>query len=369
MRPNQIPVSDRDAYFTLSHLCEPADSAISDALIDSTPQRVIERILGGSLKKNSQPFLAERFLNFSLEKEIDFCRSINAHFITRGEIGWPRQLADLAETEPWTIWSLGSADFRLACVRSIAMVGTRDLTPYGRGIAHGWAGEISQHGPTVLSGGAIGIDISAHKGALSVQKPTVCVLAGGVQARYPASNEHIFSEIMECGVLISESPPRESPRRQRFLTRNRLIAALTQVTLVVEASRRSGSSSTAEQAHAMGRKVLGVPGSIHSAQSEGVHNLIAEGTAVLVRTPSDVLRHLSIAVGEEPESENPRDWRKLPQRELDIWEAIPRRGGLLIADIATKAQWSIPDVMAGLTELELRRMVSSDGMNWRRSQF
>jgi DNA processing protein len=367
MKPNEIPACDRDAFFTLSHLCEPADGAVSEALAAAPPQKVIERLLVGDLKKNSRTFVADRFAKFSLERELDFCESINAQFITRGEIGWPRQLADLDETEPWTIWSLGSADFRLACLRSIAIVGTRDLTPYGRGIAREWAGEIARKGPTVLSGGAIGIDISAHKGALSVQKPTVCVLAGGVHARYPSSNEHVFSEIMDSGILISESPPRESPRRQRFLTRNRLIAALTQITLVVEASRRSGSASTAGHAHALGRTVLGVPGSVHSAQSEGVHNLIAAGTAILVNSVDDVMRHFSLAMPDEQRAEANNDWRSLPQRELDVWESIPCRGGIQVEEIVSKAQWHISDVMASLTELTLRGLVTSDGIIWKRT--
>ena len=367
MKPNEIPACDRDAFFTLSHLCEPADAVVSAALEGSSPQRVIERLLVGDLKEKSREFIADRFTKFSLEREFDFCESINARFITRGEIGWPRQLADLDETEPWTIWSLGSADFRVACLRSIAIVGTRDLTPYGRGIAREWAGEIARNGPTVLSGGAIGIDISAHKGALSVRKPTVCVLAGGVHARYPASNEHVFSEIMESGILISESPPRDSPRRQRFLTRNRLIAALTQVTLIVEASRRSGSASTAGHAHALGRTVLGVPGSVHSAQSEGIHNLIAAGTAILVTSVDDVLRHFSIAIPDEQIPSAIIDWRSLPQRELDVWESIPRRGEMRLEEIVSKAQWHVSEVMASLTELTLMGMVTSDGISWKRT--
>jgi DNA processing protein len=367
MKPNQIPTSDRDAYFTLSHLCEPADVAVSRALAESSPQRVIERLIVGDLKKKSHPLIADRFGNFSLEKEIDFCQSINAKFITRGEIGWPRQLSDLDESEPWTIWSLGSADFRIACLQSVAIVGTRDMSPYGRGIAYEWAGQIAESGATVVSGGAIGIDISAHRGALSVQRPTVCVMAGGVQARYPVSNEHIFSAIMDSGILVSESPPRESPRRQRFLTRNRLIAALTQATLVVEASRRSGSASTAGHAHALGRAVLGVPGSVFSAQSEGIHNLISSGTATLVTRVEDVLRHLSIGVVDEKEpGVTPGEWRNLAQRELDVWEAIPRRGGLSIEEIATQAQWRVPEVIASLTELTLKGMVFNDGMHWKR---
>lgn len=371
MKLHQLPDNDRDAFFTLAHLCEPADDVVNQALISHTPVAVIDMLLSGRIKPLSRPRIHAAFANFSLEKERDHAEKIGARFITRGETGWPQQLECLAEESPWILWSLGSADFRIISLKSLAIVGARACTPYGRDIATNWSRELSVEGLTVISGGAIGIDISAHRGALQAGAPTLCVLAGGVQSRYPAANEHDFAKIMDCGALISESPPHQDPRRQRFLTRNRIIAALTLGTLVVEAANRSGTESTATRAHLMDRTVMGIPGSVHSALSEGVHGLISQGLATFVASPRDVLRVMKLEPQKIVETDmskkvNVSDWRSLSQRELDVWEAMPHRGGCLPADLIQTSKYSLPEIMVSLTELEVKEMVRSDGFMWRR---
>jgi DNA processing protein len=367
MKLHQLPNNDREAYFALAHICEPADDIINRALSSHSPLAVLELLLAGRIKPLSRPRIRAAYSDFCLEKEIDFSASIGARFITRGETGWPQQLDCLDDETPWVLWSLGGADFRVLSLQSLAIVGARSCTPYGRNVAHTWASDLSRRGLTIVSGGAIGIDVSAHMGALQAGEPTLCVLAGGVQARYPASNEHVFSKILDCGAILSESPPRQEPRRQRFLTRNRLIAALTLGTVVVEASTRSGTESTATRAHHMNRTVMGVPGSIHSSQSEGVHNLIAQGVASLVASPQDVLQVMKIEEREETQKSESQDWRTLTQCELDVWEALPQRGGCLPADLVGKAHRSLPEVLSCLTELELKDMATSDGFLWRRT--
>lgn len=367
MRIDQLPENDRDAYFTLAHLCEPADEIVNRALTKHRPTSVIEMLLSGRIKPMSRPRIHGAFTEFSLDKEQDFALAIGARFITRGETGWPQQLECLAEESPWVLWSLGSADFRILSLKSLAIVGARACTPYGRDIAISWSGELSESGLTVVSGGAIGIDVSAHQGALQVGAPTLCVLAGGVHSRYPASNEHVFAKIMDCGAIVSESPPRQEPRRQRFLTRNRIIAALTLGTLVIEASNRSGTESTAHRAHQMNRTVMGVPGSVQSSQSVGVHSLISQEVASLVASPADVLRVMKLEPPKFAEKEHKLDWRSLSQRELDVWEALPQRGGCFPADLIGTSNYSLPEIMACLTELEIKEMAHSDGFLWRRT--
>lgn len=367
MKANQIPSGSREAFFTLAHLCEPGDPIINSALASFSPSEVIEQLLVGVLRPQSKPRIAQRFSEFSLAKELDYSESIGAKFITRGEMGWPRQLDSLESEVPWVIWSLGSADFRMLSVKSLAIIGTRACTPYGRDIALRWAGELSCSGLTVVSGGALGIDIAAHSGALQTGNPTLCVLAGGVQVRYPAANEHVFNKIVDCGSILSESPPREHPRRQRFLTRNRIIAALTLGTLIVEASSRSGTVSTATRAQDMGRFVMGVPGSINSPQSEGVHTLITQKVATFAPSPHEVMRIMNLQTREISKPVTALDWRSLPQRELDVWEALPRKGGCSVEDLQTKSLRSLTEIMASLTELELKNMARSDGFLWRRT--
>lgn len=369
MKPSDIPSTSREALFTLAHLCEPADRLINRALTRQSPERVIQDLLTGALKPASQGTFADRFTEFNLARELEYTEQIHAAFHTRGEIGWPRQLGALGPDEPWVLWSLGSADFRLLALQSLAIVGTRACTAYGQRVALDWAAEISDSAVTVVSGGAVGIDIAAHRGALSVGAPTLCVLAGGVQARYPASNENVFHQIMDSGVIISESPPQQAPRRQRFLTRNRIIAALTQATLIVEASSRSGTASTAAWAESIQRPILGVPGSVYSAASEGIHAMMCEGKAILVHSPRDVLELLNIHHVSMQNQEKVLDWRSLSQPELDVWESIPKKGETLASNLAMQCSLPLPHVMAILTELQLKNMVKTDGVAWKRAIF
>ena len=215
MNHNQLPDNDRDAYFALAHICEPADEVVNQALVIHGPIAVLDLLLAGRIKPLSRPRIHAAYSNFCLNREIDFAGSIGAGFVTRGEIGWPQQLDCLAEEAPWVLWSLGSADFRVLSLKSLAIVGARACTPYGRDIASTWSAQLSRKGLTIVSGGAIGIDVSAHIGSMQEGKPTLCVLAGGVQARYPVSNEHVFSKILDCGAIISESPPRQEPVHRR----------------------------------------------------------------------------------------------------------------------------------------------------------
>lgn len=139
-----------------------------------------------------------------------------------------------------------------------------------------------------MSGGAYGIDAAAHRGALSVDSATICVLAGGVNNVYPRGHDGLFAQIIESGILVSEAPPGEVVRRRRFLSRNRVIAALASATCVVEAAARSGAASTAHHAAELARPVLAVPGAVTSATSAGTNRLIAEQIATLAANPCDI---------------------------------------------------------------------------------
>jgi DNA processing protein len=375
MVQNSVNQIVSDAYLTLAHWCEPADPRIVAALERWEPPTVVERIKNGKIERNIRPETAKKIAQFSLQRERDYAHSIGASIVTRGESGWPTQLEDLKGQEPFALWSLGNADFRLMAARSIAIVGTRNCTPYGRQIARDWAAEFGQAGVTVVSGGALGIDVAAHQGALDVEAPTICVLAGGVESRYPKANESIFGQILDSGVLISESPPRESPRRQRFITRNRIIAALSKATVIVEAAERSGTESTANRAHEMNRLVFGVPGSVHSSASMGVHELIRQRTASIVQSPDDVLDLIDVRkrddeqlAGKTKSTSVPEsfDWRSLKQRELDVWESMPIRGALLVADLVDSSGRSMSAVLGALAELELMGLVARDGLFWKR---
>jgi DNA processing protein len=172
-------------------------------------------------------------------------------------------------------------------------VGTRNPTNYGVRVAGEFAAGFVDRDWAVISGGAYGIDAAAHKGALSAEGITIAVLACGVDVNYPAGHVRLFAEICEVGALISEVMPGIHAIPSRFLTRNRLIAAISSATLVVEAAFRSGSLRTARDAAELMRPVMAIPGPITSPTSEGCHRLIGERAAEIVTSVADALEFVS----------------------------------------------------------------------------
>lgn len=207
-------------------------------------------------------------------------------FITPGDASWPQQLDDLA-TAPIGLVVKGKVDSLKA--RSIAIVGTRNPTPYGARIASDFAAGFVDREWSIVSGGAYGIDTHAHKGALIAEGITIAVIASGIDINYPAGNERLFAEIAELGAIVSEVMPGTPAFPSRFLTRNRIIAALSMSTLVVEAAFRSGSLRTARDAAELMRPVMAIPGPINSPTSEGTHRLIGERAAEIVTSVSDAV--------------------------------------------------------------------------------
>ena len=173
--------------------------------------------------------------------------------------------------------------------RSIAIVGTRNPTQYGSKVASEMAANFVDREWVVVSGGAYGIDAAAHKGALIAEGETIAVLASGLDIYYPAGNAKLFAAIEESGLLISEYMPGLKALPFRFLNRNRIIAAIAEGTMVVEAAFRSGSLRTARDAAGINRKVMAIPGPINSPLSEGCHRLIGEGSAMICTGVNDAL--------------------------------------------------------------------------------
>ena len=271
-------MNDVEAMMLLACAVEPASVRANQLLTDYSPSELIARshLLQGALHS--------RIEEINLAHVQGQMRSLNARFMCRWDSEWPAPLNDLALLTPMGIWLRGR-DFKKP---AIALVGARSCSIYGEDIAMTLAADVAQAGVSVISGGALGIDAAAHRGALAVGGHTVAVLAGGVDQLYPQSNSKLFQSILESGTLMSESPPQVPPVRHRFLIRNRLIAALGDVTVVVEARHRSGAIATASHAAALNRDVAAVPGPVSSATSTGCHALIRDG-AVLVTTADDIL--------------------------------------------------------------------------------
>ena len=213
-----------------------------------------------------------------------------ATFITPESEFWPSGLNDLTAA-PFGLVVKG--DIGILKARGIAIVGTRNPTPYGIKTAWEFATGFVDRQWTVISGGAYGIDSAAHKGSLIAEGSTIAILASGIDFVYPSGNARLFAEICENGALVSEVLPGIHPVPSRFLTRNRLIAAISQATLVVEAAFRSGSLRTARDAAELMRPVMAIPGPISAPTSEGCHRLIGERAAELVTSVADAFELVS----------------------------------------------------------------------------
>jgi len=206
---------------------------------------------------------------------------------------WPGVLDQLGPARPYALWLRGNADLRFACPRSVSVVGSRAATSYGAHVAGEIAADLGERGWAVISGGAYGIDAAAHCGALAAEGVTIAVLACGVDYPYPAGHADLFAAICAQGLVVSEWPPGSRPARTRFLTRNRVIAALACGTVIVEAGERSGALNTARHAADLGKPLMAVPGPVTSAQSAGCHRIIREWSATCVTRAAEIIEMLS----------------------------------------------------------------------------
>jgi DNA processing protein len=265
-------------------------------------------------------------------------QEIGMRLVMPGDAEWPSQLDDLGDARPVVLWVRGTADLRFACLNSVAIVGSRAASGYGNHVALEMAATLAEHGVSVVSGGAFGIDASSHRGALAGDGSTVAVLAGGLEFGYPRGHAELFLAIAAHGVLVSECPPGRGPTRPGFLVRNRIIAALSRGTVVVEAALRSGALNTARHARELCRPVMAVPGPVTSEQSAGCHELIRDYGAMCVTCANDVVDHIEpggtggrLRLGPAV----PRD--TLDPAALAVLEELPIRGGRGPASVAVRA--------------------------------
>jgi DNA processing protein len=219
---------------------------------------------------------------------------------------WPTQLDDLGRQCPESLFVKGGGQLRLLALRSVAVVGARAATRHGMAAADRLGGELAAAGWVVVSGAAHGIDTAAHRGALTAGGCSVAVVAGGIERDTPS--RRMLAAVADQGAVVSEADGARPPQRHTFLQRNRLIAALTRATVVVEAAERSGALNTAGWAESLGRLVLAVPGPVTAAVSRGTHGLIRDGRAVLVRDTADVLELLEPIGAVSPQSQAPYRW-------------------------------------------------------------
>ncbi|MGW1740827.1 DNA-processing protein DprA [Nocardia sp. NPDC001965] len=266
---------------------------------------------------------------------------------------------------PLVFWVRGDRNLSELTERALAVVGARCSTGYGDRVASEIAGELASRGWTIVSGAAFGIDGTAHRAALAAGGPTVAVLACGPDRPYPAQHDRLIARIAEAGLVVSEYPPGVAARKHHFLARNRLIAALSDGVLVVEAGMRSGARNTVKWARRIGRPALAVPGSVDSAASAGCHRMIREGEAVLVTGPEDVLTetaplHLPLSAVRSSSAAGPAG------TDARVLAALPSVGGRWPPDIAASTGMTAGEVRAALVALDLAGAAGRGAAGWYR---
>jgi DNA processing protein len=301
-------------------------------------------------------------------RDLATVRRFGGRLVVPGDDEWPAGLAALQLRAPFALWTRGPAHLALASDRAVALVGSRASTPYGESVAEELAAGCAQRGITVVSGAAYGIDACSHRGALAAGGVTIAVLACGADRAYPQGNERLIERIAREGLVVSEVPPGSAPSRWRFVQRNRLIAVLSSITVVVEAGWRSGASITAGEATKAGRNVAAVPGPVTSAASAGCHRLLRDG-AVCVTDAAEVAELLA-AVGDEPAPEPvvpPAEHDGLDAVELRVLDALPVRRSADVDRLSATAGLDPGTVAAALGRLELRGLARADPGGWRRA--
>jgi len=388
LAPLGLDLADEEALYRHAvavwcQLVEPGDSAAGRVVASLGPVEALARLAAAApfaeltaredsdARKRWMPRLSARAVSDTLR--IAAARGVR--LVTRHDPVWPQQLDDLGPHAPMCLWVRGDAAALGRLDPSVAVVGARAASGYGDLVARELAAELAGSGIPVVSGGAYGIDGAAHRAALSAGGLTVALLAGGAERAYPAGHTQLIDHIAATGIVASEVPCGSAPTKWRFLQRNRLIAALSTATVVVEAGWRSGSLNTAGHAAALGRGLGAVPGPITSPGSAGTHRLIRDyGGAACITSADDVRELLGLAAASR------RDARPTPlagdaaERTEDrgrtddttrVTDALSARIGRDAEDVARRAGMAVDDVraMLGLLRLEGSVLAGADG--WR----
>ena len=294
-------MSDRVARAALTRLAEPGDVRLAGLVAELGAARVYALLRDEQDVAGVYTDVANRLRGLDPERELADAAARGIRFVCPGDAEWPGSLQDLDRCEPLQqrggapigLWVRGPLSLAEACARSVSVVGSRSATSYGADVSSSIAATVAAEGVCVVSGAAFGIDQAAHRGALAARGPTVAVLACGVDRAYPSAHRNLLDYIAEVGAVVSELPPGCAPTKLRFLSRNRLIAALSTGVVVVEAAVRSGALNTASWAIRLNRLLMGVPGPVTSAPSAGVHELLRTRGASLVTGGGDVLELVS----------------------------------------------------------------------------
>jgi DNA processing protein len=383
LRPDGTPRSVLDherayAAAVWSCLAEPGD-AVAGALIDALgPDDALREVISGcrgTLAADAagippgelraglrrwQPRLEAESIAFALH----LAAVAGIHLVTPDDACWPRALDDLGPHAPVALWVRGDPAVLTRLDPAIALVGARAATGYGEHIAGEFAADLAGRGVAVVSGAAYGIDGAAHRAALAAGGTTVALLAGGVDRPYPAGHTDLLRRIAASGAVLGEVPCGSAPTRWRFLQRNRLIAALGDATVVIEAGWRSGSLNTAGHAATLGRPLGAVPGPVTSGSSAGCHRLLREFDARCVTTSDEAAELLGLDAAHGSEREESEDYRTGERTRVS--DALSARAWRTVDDVARRSGMATAQVRAHLGMMALEGVAANEGVRWRR---
>ncbi|PZG14532.1 DNA processing protein DprA [Micromonospora craterilacus] len=363
------------ARVALTWLAEPGTRSVHRLVDELGPVAALDLLLdGGAPQEGLRDSVAARSragdARAVAAEALRLADRLGARVVIPGDDEWPapveqlrdlhlrlpgaQRRVDIETAPPLCFWVRGPWPLAGALERSVAVVGARAATPYGIHVATDLGYGLADRDWTVVSGGAFGIDAAAHRGALNAGGLTVAVLACGVDRAYPMGNAALFDRIADTGLLVSEWPPGAEPLRPRFLIRNRVIAAGTRGTVLVEAAARSGATQTTRRAIALNRRAMVVPGPVTSAMSVGAHEMLREQPeARLVTGLAQVLEEVG-RIGElAPVPRGPdRPADLLDDDARAIVEAMPRRGTVGVDALAARAGLAVRTVLRKLSMLE-----------------
>lgn len=363
------------AWAYLSRVAEAPCAELGDLVQHAGPVEAAERVRRGAVGDTlARRTSARRDIDCATE-DLELLQRRSGRLVTADDDEWPglafaafagAPVRDKPQGRvPLVLWAIGPLRLDDVTERAVAIVGTRACTAYGEHVAADLSVGLAENDVAIVSGGAYGIDGAAHRAALAVDGMTVAVLAGGVDVLYPAGHSALLHRVGTTGLLVSEYPPGVRPARHRFLTRNRLVAAMSGATVVVEAGIRSGAASTAAWARALGRVVCAVPGPVTSSASTGCHELLRAGAELVTRADEvrEVIGRAGEFAGEEPRPTDPLDG--LTDTERQVFEALPGRGTRTADEIAVASGLPADAILGPLAMLEIAGLIDRPDGKWR----
>ncbi|MEX0151375.1 DNA-processing protein DprA [Microbacterium sp. LMI1-1-1.1] len=362
------PTADVRARVVWSVLVEPGDGVAGALIAAYGPAEALRRAVTG---ENEELAVARRrwlprLRHDTAEAALDSARRAGVRLVLPGDPDWPARFDDLGAHAPVALWTRGRVGW--ADPPTVALVGARAATAYGEGVAADLAAELAADGVVIVSGAAYGIDGAAHRAALSAGGTTIALLAGGVDRAYPRGHEGLLARVSASGAVWSEIPCGAAPTKWRFLARNRLIAALADAVVVVEAGWRSGSLNTAAHAAELGRSLGAVPGPVTSAASAGCHRILREFSGVCVTSSEDVREMIGLSDPATHAAVSPTADTGRTDDRTRVLDALSSRTGRSTAEVARRCGID-PDrtlALLGLAELREEAQRDEDG-TWRRS--